>query len=132
MARGGLSQIAGPEFDDFAAPYWIDEASTSPLLGNAKKIAESMTWPKSKHKVLKELVGDSEPEDDKVMSAITFTFQLVLGRQPTEEELPRFFRFLRKGKGQGRTRHCSQGDADRGADAAGGVVSSGTWRWPAR
>ena len=98
LARGGLSQIAGPEFDDFAAPYWIDEASTSPLLGNAKKIAESMTWPKSKHKVLKELVGDSEPEDDKVKSAITFTFQLVLGRQPTEEELPRFFAFYEKAK----------------------------------
>lgn len=98
LARGGLSQIAGPEFDDFAAPYWIDEASTSPLLGNAKKIAESMTWPKSKHKVLKELVGDSEPEDDKVRSAIAFSFQLVLGRQPTEEELPRFFAFYEKAK----------------------------------
>ncbi|MEC8138352.1 MAG: DUF1588 domain-containing protein, partial [Pseudomonadota bacterium] len=29
---------------------------------------------------------------------ITFTFQLVLGRQPTEEELPRFFAFYEKAK----------------------------------
>ena len=35
--RGQPSQIAGPEFDDFAAPYWIDEASTSPLLGECEK-----------------------------------------------------------------------------------------------
>ena len=35
----GLNVLDGPEIKDYAAPYFLDEAATAPLLGNAKKIA---------------------------------------------------------------------------------------------
>ena len=36
----GLNQNDGSDFKDFSAGYFLDEAATAPLLGNAKKIAE--------------------------------------------------------------------------------------------
>ena len=46
----GLSYLDGPTIKDFASEYFVDEASTSPLLGNAKKVAAALVGPKSKDK----------------------------------------------------------------------------------
>lgn len=99
LAAGGLSQLDGPEFDDYAAPYFIDEASTNPLLGNAKKIVAAMTCEKTKDKLLKEIVALGQPPaDEKIQSAIEYTFRKVLGRNPTEDEQERFFAYYHKAK----------------------------------
>ena len=38
----GLNLLDGPDFKDYAAPYFLDEAATAPLLSNAKKIAAAL------------------------------------------------------------------------------------------
>ena len=93
----GLNVLDGPEIKDYAASYFLDEAATTPLLGNAKKIAEKMVGPNSRDRVLKELVRDGgPPETNAVLSAIEFAFRKILGRAATEEELSRFKAFYDK------------------------------------
>ncbi len=93
----GLSVFDGAEFKDYAANYFLDEAATAPLLGNAKKIAAAMVSPQSKDRPFKQLVaGDSPPSEKVVKSAIEYAFRKVLGRAATEEELSRFHAFHRK------------------------------------
>ncbi len=93
----GLNLLDGPEIKDYAASYFLDEAATAPLLGNAKKIAEKMTGPTSRDRVLKELARDTGPPETKaVLLAIEHAFRKILGRAATEEELIRFKAFYDK------------------------------------
>lgn len=92
----GISSLDGPEFKDYASPYFLDEASTAPLLGNAKLVAEHLLAPHSRDRAFKALVDLSAPSETTVHSAIVSAFQKVLGRQPTAEESERFFAFHRK------------------------------------
>ena len=72
----------------------MDEAAATPLLGNAKKIADKMLGPQSKDRAFKDLVSDDGPPNaDQVNAAIDTAFRKVLGRAPTEEEKARFATF---------------------------------------
>ncbi|PQO44174.1 DUF1588 domain-containing protein [Blastopirellula marina] len=93
----GLNVTEGPTFKDYAASYFLDEAATTPLLSNAKKIAERMIAPQSKDHALKALVSDQAPPTDQmVREAIEVAFRKTLGRAPSSEESQRFFTFYRK------------------------------------
>ncbi len=83
----------GPDFKDYAAPFFLDEASTLQLLGNAKMIAAAQLGPKSKDKVFKQLVEDEAPPADTVAEAIETAFRKALGRGPTPAEKQRFAAF---------------------------------------
>ena len=90
----GLNEADGAEFKDYAASYFLDEASTAPLLGNAKKIAERMVAPQSKDQLFKKLVSDTGPPDaEAVNAAIDFAFRKTLGRAATDDEQQRFKAF---------------------------------------
>ncbi len=92
-----ISYLDGPEIKDYASAYFLDEASTSPLLGNAKMVAENLLAPHSRDQALKALVADpTPPSEDTVRSAIATVFQKALGRQPTDEERDRFLAFYQK------------------------------------
>lgn len=86
-----LSTHDDPEFKDFAAPYFLDEASAQPLLANAKRIAAAQLAPTSKMNAAKRLVdGDGPPSAEVVDEAIESAFRNALGRGPTAEEKQRF------------------------------------------
>ncbi len=86
-----LNSSDDPEFKDFAAPYFLDEASTQQLLGNAKKIVAAQVGPNSKDKLFKRLVADEgPPSEDEVIAAIETAFRKALGRGPTGEERTRY------------------------------------------
>ncbi|MGC6465819.1 MAG: DUF1588 domain-containing protein [Akkermansiaceae bacterium] len=93
----GLSKADGPVLKDYASIYFIDEASTAPLLGNAKKIANSMTGKYAKDKSLKRLLSDEgAPDREEVLSAVQAGFIRILGRKATKEEEKRFTDFHAK------------------------------------
>ncbi|MDX1565331.1 MAG: DUF1588 domain-containing protein [Phycisphaeraceae bacterium] len=90
----GLNMTDGSDIKDYAAGYFIDEAGTHPLLGNAKKIAAAWTGPKSRDKAVKRLVvGSGPPSAKTVAEAIAIVFRKTLGRSPTPEEQKRFAKF---------------------------------------
>jgi len=87
----GLNVHDGSEIKDYSSPYFLDEAATAPLLGNAKKIAEQLTAPISKDRTLNELVHPDKPPSTKLVSdSIELAFRKILGRSPTDEEKQRF------------------------------------------
>jgi len=99
-----LGYADGPVIKDFAGEYFIDEASTSPLLGNAKKVAAALVGPKSKDRVFKQLVDENTPPTDElVQSAIEHAFRKMLGRDPTASEGARCLTFYKKAHETGGT-----------------------------
>ena len=93
----GLNVLDGPEIKDYAAPYFLDEAATAPLLGNAKKIAAALVGPSSRDKTFKELVqADAPPSPQLVEESIALAFRKIVGRGPTAEENARFQAFHTK------------------------------------
>lgn len=96
----GLSMLEGSEFKDYASSYFIDEASASPLIGNAKKIAASMMDPKSKFRGLQNLAGEKPPSEEAVQQELRSVFQVILGRVPTRDEASRFFSFYQRVNGK--------------------------------
>ncbi len=99
-----LGYADGPVIKDFAGEYFVDEASTSPLLGNAKKVAAALVGPKSKDRVFKQLVDESAtPTDGLVQSAIALAFRKMLGRDPTASEGGRFLTFYKEAQETGGT-----------------------------
>lgn len=105
----GLSEADGPEFKDYAASYAIDEASASPLLGNAKTVADSLLGERSRDRVFKELVSeDGPPSEDMVSEFIANAFHKILGRAPTDEESERFAGFYQKASGIGGYRSAAK------------------------
>jgi hypothetical protein len=98
----GLSYLNGPIIKDYSGEYFIDEASTAPLLGNAKKVAEALVGPKSKDKVFKELVDETKPpSDEKILAAIQSAFIKIIGRRSSDEEEDRFLAFYHKAQETG-------------------------------
>ena len=98
----GLNVLDGSDFKDYSAPYFLDEASATPLLGNAKKITQRMVAPESKDKVFKELVNeDGPPSQETVAAAIDTAFRKVLARAATQEEQARFATFYEQAKKTG-------------------------------
>ncbi len=90
----GLSVADGSDFKDYAAGYFIDEASAAPLLGNAKMVAEALVAPKSKDRIFRDLVSeDGPPKAELVNESINYAFRKILDREATEEEKSRFFAF---------------------------------------
>ncbi|MEM7391211.1 MAG: hypothetical protein AAF492_02600, partial [Verrucomicrobiota bacterium] len=90
----GLNQLDGSEIKDYAAAYFIDEAGTVPLLGNAKKVAAALVGPKSRDRSCRALVAEEKPPSpETVEDAIQTVFRKALGRSPTSEELERFTAF---------------------------------------
>ena len=93
----GLNVLDGPEIKDYAAPYFLDEAATAPLLGNAKKIAAALVGPSSRDKTFKELVkADAPPSSQLVEESIALAFRKIIGRSPSAEETARFQAFHAK------------------------------------
>lgn len=93
----GLNVADGSDFKDYAATYFLDEAATSPLLSNAKKIAERLVSPQSKDRAFKDLVNEeAAPDAAAVAEAIELAFRKVLSRPATEEEGQRFLAFYQK------------------------------------
>ena len=90
----GLNVHDGSEIKDYSTPYFLDEAATAPLLGNAKKIADSLCGPNTKDKILKELVNpEKAPSPQLVSDSIELAFRKIVGRTPTTEEKQRFLAF---------------------------------------
>ncbi len=86
-----LSRVDGSEFKDYAAAYFLDEASTVQLLANAKKIAAAQLGRGSKDRIFKKLVAGSQtPSEETVLAAIETGFRKALSRGPTKEEQHRF------------------------------------------
>ncbi|MEZ5303998.1 MAG: c-type cytochrome domain-containing protein [Verrucomicrobiales bacterium] len=81
-----LNVLDGPEIKDYAAPYFLDEASATQLVSNAKLIADAQLQTGR----FKALAGESPPPDEAVGKALGDAFQLALGRSPTSEERDRF------------------------------------------
>jgi len=93
----GLASVDGSEIKDYSSAYFLDEGSTTPLLGNAKRITEAMVGPNSKDAIFKQLVSDAGAPDTKtVASAIQAAFQRILGRAPLGEEEQRFAGFYQQ------------------------------------
>jgi len=93
----GLNLLDGPNFKDYAAPYFLDEAATAPLLSNAKKIAAALVGQNSRDKIFKELVKvDATPSPQLVEESISLAFRKTIGRGPTAEETERFQAFHAK------------------------------------
>ena len=90
-----LNTVDGSDFKDFAADYFLDEATAAPLLGNAKKIAAGMTAPNAKDRALKLLVAETPPTPGEVAEGVRTAFRKILGRLPGPEELERFGGFHR-------------------------------------
>jgi len=87
----GLNVIDGAEIKDYASSYFLDEAATPPLLGNAKKIADAMLGPRSRDRVFRKLISDEGPPSAGTISAaIDTAFRKALGRAPTADEKQRF------------------------------------------
>ena len=98
----GLNVHDGSEFKDYAASYFLDEAATNPLLGNAKKIATAMLGKQSRNQFCKKLAADNGPPSDEIVAgAMVTVFADALGRQPTSEEKARFIKFYDKAKTTG-------------------------------
>ena len=97
----GLGMVDGSDFKDYAVTYFVDEASTSPLLGNAKKVAVALLGPKSRDGAFKALVADEPPGKEAVDAAVVLAFQRMLGRRPTAEEQTRFHGFHERAKATG-------------------------------
>lgn len=95
----GLSYLDGPVIKDYADKYFIDEAATAPLLGNAKKVAAALVGKRSKDRVFKSLViPDQPPATEKVAEALRFAFVKIIGRHATSKEEERFVAFYQKAK----------------------------------
>ncbi len=93
----GLNVFDGPDFKDYAASYFVDEAATAPLLGNAKKIAAALVGPQSRNTFCKQLAEDNGPPSAEVVAgAVESVFFDALGRHPTAEEKKRFQEFHQK------------------------------------
>ncbi len=98
----GLSLDDGSNFKDYAAGYFIDEAATAPLLGNAKTVAEALVSPKSKDGIFKELVREEKaPDEAKVGEAIRYAFRKILDRDPVDDEQARFLKFYQQATATG-------------------------------
>lgn len=91
-----LNSSDGSEFKDFSAPYFLDEASTQQLFGNAKMVANKLVSEKSKDKTLRQLVGDDPPSAEMVNAAIETAFRKALGRGPTNDEKSRYLLLYQK------------------------------------
>lgn len=93
----GLNEDDGSQFKDYAAGYFLDEAATAPLLGNAKKIADALLSEHSRDREFKRLVDEANPPDgEAVDAAIERMFRKVLGRAASNEERIRFQMFYEK------------------------------------
>jgi len=98
----GLNELDDPEFKDYASAYFIDEAATTPLLGNAKKIAAALLSERSKDREFKRLVEDEGPPSaEQVDQAIGHAFRKILDRNPTAAERQRFAAFYENAKQTG-------------------------------
>lgn len=98
----GLSYLDGPVIKDYAHGYFIDEAATAPLLGNAKKVAAALVGERSKDRIFRSLViPDQPPAIEKVSEALRFAFVKIIGRRATSEEEARFVAFYQKAKSTG-------------------------------
>lgn len=97
----GLSYADGPVLKDFASEYMIDEASTAPLLGNAKKVAAALVGPKSRDRDLRRLGQGAKITPLVVQRGVQAAFQRILGRRPTQEEEQRFTAFYEKADDKG-------------------------------
>lgn len=86
----GLNVQDGPDFKDYAASYFLDEAAAAPLLSNAKKMADALIGPKSKEKGFVRL---AEEGTENPVPEVNRAFQLVLGRQARVDEQERFAEF---------------------------------------
>lgn len=95
-----LNDSEDPEFRDYAASYFLDEAATQQLLANAKTVAAAMLASNGKNKFLKRLIENTDgPEtDDAAKAAIDSVFRQTLGRAPTQSEAKRFLQFYRDAK----------------------------------
>lgn len=95
----GLNVLDSPEFRDYASSYFIDEAATAPLLGNAKRVAEALVGPASKDRALKDLVDEKgPPAPEKVKEAVRYAFRRILDRGATDDEVARFIAFYDQAK----------------------------------
>ena len=106
----GLTRDDGSQFKDYAASYFIDEAATAPLLGNARKLAAALLDSKrSKNGAIKALASDAgKPDADAVARALEEIFVLALGRRPAEAEAARFLDFYEEAEATGGYRVAAQ------------------------
>ncbi|MCA9067321.1 MAG: DUF1595 domain-containing protein, partial [Planctomycetaceae bacterium] len=87
----GLNSHEGSEFKDYSATYFLDEASTQQLFGNAKLVAANLIGPNAKDRMFKQLGSETpKPTDEVLTAAIETGFRKALGRGPTLEEIERF------------------------------------------
>ena len=97
-----LNSFDGSEFKDYSAPYFLDEASTQQLLGNAKLVAANLIAPHGKDKAVKALVSDDgPPTEEGVRAALEAAWRRAFGRSPQPAEADRFFAFYEKAKATG-------------------------------
>lgn len=87
----GLNSHEAPEFKDYSATYFLDEASTQQLFGNAKLVAANLIGPNAKDRVFQQLASETpKPTESVLKTAIETGFRKALGRGPTLEEIERF------------------------------------------
>lgn len=103
-----FGELTGSGLKDYASAFSIDEPTTDQLIRNAQSIVASQTrgelkdgkWDaKGYPKPVKEIVELFEPAnqpltDELKAKAIGREFQLILKREPTEQELERYLEFL--------------------------------------
>ncbi len=90
----GLAVSDGPGIKDYSAPYFLDEAATAPLLGNAKKVAANLCSNKGKDRIFRELANPGATNSPQLANdAIELAFRKILARPPTTEEKQRYAAF---------------------------------------
>lgn len=106
---GGLTTEDHPDFNDYAAGQFLDEASTAPLLANAKKIAETLIGERSKEQSFKRLANENiVPNKQHIDDAVQRAFVKILDRSATAEEAERFAGFYLRAREIGGNRPAAR------------------------
>ena len=104
-----LNSLDGPDFKDYSAPYFLDEASTQQLLANAKLVAANLVAQHGKDRAVKALVSDDGPPSDAIVaSALEASFRRAFGRGPAADEKERFLAFYQQAKATGGYKTAAQ------------------------
>ena len=95
----GLTMNEGSHFKDYDSIYTLDEAATSPLLSNAKKISTLAISEKTRIGIIKNIIKSGKADKEAIGRVIDELFSKTLNRSPSAEEKERFTSFYSKAEG---------------------------------
>ncbi|MGI9241654.1 MAG: DUF1588 domain-containing protein [Verrucomicrobiales bacterium] len=82
-----------PGFNDYAADLYADSATLETLLRNARTIVEHQLA-NDVPEELREVIESERPGEEQIDAAVTFQFEALVYRPPSEEELERYREYM--------------------------------------